>query len=218
MGSSRSSLRRVPDGQQLLQETGFSAAVLLRLHQRFQFLDKDSRGHLRSEDLEAELSENPMGDRIVGAFFQPGQETVDFPSFVRVLAHFRPTEKNRTRGGEQPEPANSRNRKLKFAFQLYDRDRDGKISRTELLQVLREMLGLQVTEEQLQSIAERAIQEADLDRDHAICFDEFRKVGPVRLPEPQHVAVGLLLHQEGMARCSLNIQRKCDLCHFHLWN
>ncbi|XP_008400210.1 calcineurin B homologous protein 2 isoform X3 [Poecilia reticulata] len=175
MGSSRSSLRRVPDGQQLLQETGFSAAVLLRLHQRFQFLDKDSRGHLRSEDLEAELSENPMGDRIVGAFFQPGQETVDFPSFVRVLAHFRPTEKNRTRGGEQPEPANSRNRKLKFAFQLYDRDRDGKISRTELLQVLREMLGLQVTEEQLQSIAERAIQEADLDRDHAICFDEFRK-------------------------------------------
>ncbi|XP_014875518.1 calcineurin B homologous protein 2 isoform X2 [Poecilia latipinna] len=152
-----------------------SAAVLLRLHQRFQFLDKDSRGHLRSEDLEAELSENPIGDRIVGAFFQPGQETVDFPSFVRVLAHFRPTEKNRTRDGVQPEPANSRNRKLKFAFQLYDQDRDGKISRTELLQVLREMLGLQVTEEQLQSIAERAIQEADLDRDDAICFDKFRK-------------------------------------------
>ncbi|XP_007570755.1 PREDICTED: calcineurin B homologous protein 2-like isoform X1 [Poecilia mexicana] len=175
MGSSRSSLRGVPDGQQLLQETGFSAALLLRLHQRFQFLDKDSRGHLRSEDLEAELSENPIGDRIVGAFFQPGQETVDFPSFVRVLAHFRPTEKNWTRDGVQPEPANSRNRKLKFAFQLYDQDRDGKISRTELLQVLREMLGLQVTEEQLQSIAERAIQEADLDRDDAICFDEFRK-------------------------------------------
>ncbi|XP_014826968.1 PREDICTED: calcineurin B homologous protein 2-like isoform X2 [Poecilia mexicana] len=135
MGSSRSSLRGVPDGQQLLQETGFSAALLLRLHQRFQFLDKDSRGHLRSEDLEAELSENPIGDRIVGAFFQPGQETVDFPSFVRVLAHFRPTEKNWTRDGVQPEPANSRNRKLKFAFQLYDQDRDGKISRTELLQV-----------------------------------------------------------------------------------
>ncbi|XP_032401722.1 calcineurin B homologous protein 2 isoform X2 [Xiphophorus hellerii] len=175
MGSSRSSLSRVPDGQQLLQETGFSAAHLLRLHQRFQFLDKDSRGSLRSEDLEAALSENPIGVRIVGAFFQPGQETVDFPSFVRVLAHFRPTEKNRTRDGVQPDPADSRNRKLKFAFQLYDRDRDGKISRTELLQVLREMLGLQVTEEQLQSIAERAIQEADLDRDDAICFDEFRK-------------------------------------------
>ncbi|XP_054884151.1 calcineurin B homologous protein 2 isoform X2 [Poeciliopsis prolifica] len=150
MGSSRSSLSLVPDGQQLLQETGFSAAHLLRLHERFRFLDKHGRGHLR-------------------------QEAVDFPSFVRVLAHFRPMEKNRTCAAVQPERANSRNRKLKFAFQLYDRDRDGKISRTELLQVLREMLGLQVTEEQLQSIAERGIQEADLDRDDAICFDEFRK-------------------------------------------
>lgn len=45
-----------------------------------------------------------------------------------------------------------------------------------MLQVLRSMLGMQVTEEQLQSIAERAIQEADLDRDDAISFEEFRKV------------------------------------------
>jgi len=37
-------------------------------------------------------------------------------------------------------------------------------------------MGIQVTEEQLQSIAERAIQEADLDKDDAISFDEFRKV------------------------------------------
>ncbi|KAM4742340.1 calcineurin B homologous protein 2 isoform 2-T2 [Anableps anableps] len=175
MGSSSSSRSSVPNAQQLLQETGFSAAHLLRLHERFKLLDKDNRGHLRSEDLQVELSENPIGDRIVEAFFQPGQETVDFPSFVRVLAHFRPTEKSRSRDGAQPEPANSRNRKLKFAFRLCDRDRDGKISRAELLQVLREMLGLQVTEEQLQSIAERAIQEADLDKDDAISFDEFRK-------------------------------------------
>ncbi|XP_038163890.1 calcineurin B homologous protein 2 isoform X2 [Cyprinodon tularosa] len=177
MGSRSSSLNNVPNGQELQQQTGFSAAHLLRLYERFQFLDKDNRGHLRPEDFEAvlELSENPIGDRIVEAFFKPGQETVDFPSFVRVLAHFRPTEKNRNRDKGQPDPANSRTQKLKFAFRLYDRDRDGKISRAELLQVLREMLGMQVTEEQLQSIAERAIQEADLDKDGAISFDEFRK-------------------------------------------
>uniref|UniRef100_A0A3B5QVW3 Calcineurin-like EF-hand protein 2 n=1 Tax=Xiphophorus maculatus TaxID=8083 RepID=A0A3B5QVW3_XIPMA len=152
-----------------------SAAHLLRLHQRFQLLDKDSSGSLRSEDLEAALSENPIGVRIVGAFFQLGQEMVDFPSFVRILAHFRPTEKNRTGDGVQPDPGTQMKCPSSVAFQLYDRDRDGKISRTELLQVLREMLGLQVTEEQLQSIAERAIQEANLDRDDTICFDEFRK-------------------------------------------
>lgn len=38
------------------------------------------------------------------------------------------------------------------------------------------MMGTQVTEEQLQSIAARAIQEADLDQDGVISFDEFRKV------------------------------------------
>lgn len=38
------------------------------------------------------------------------------------------------------------------------------------------MMGTHVTEEQLQSIAARAIQEADLDQDGVISFDEFSKV------------------------------------------
>ncbi|KAE8294865.1 Calcineurin B-like proteinous protein 2 [Larimichthys crocea] len=177
MGSNSSSMNNIPNAEQLVQETGFSAAHILRLYERFQFLDKDDTGQLRPEDFGAvrELAMNPIGDRIISAFFSPGQETLDFASFVRVLAHFRPADSNRTRDGAQPEPANSSMRKLKFAFQLYDQDRDGKISRAELLQVLRAMLGMQVTEEQLQSIAERAIQEADFDQDDAISFDEFRK-------------------------------------------
>ncbi|XP_074536140.1 calcineurin B homologous protein 2 [Halichoeres trimaculatus] len=176
MGSSSSSVNHVPNAQELMQETGFSASQILRLYERFEFLDRDRTGGLSFQDLEAlpHLSINPIGDRIIGAFFSQGQETVDFASFVRVLAHFRPVDSNRRDGAPQ-EQANSRTRKLKFAFQLYDQDKDGKISRAELLQVLRSMLGIQVTEEQLQSIAERAIQEADLDRDDAISFDEFKK-------------------------------------------
>ncbi|XP_042342033.1 calcineurin B homologous protein 2 [Plectropomus leopardus] len=177
MGSGSSSINNIPNAQELMKETGFSAAHILRLYERFEFLDKEQRGELRLEDFGAvpELALNPIGDRIISAFFSPGKETVDFASFVRVLAHFRPTESNRNKNGAQPEPANSRTGKLKFAFQLYDQDKDGKISREELLQVLRAMLGMQVTEEQLQSIAERAIQEADLDQDDAISFEEFRK-------------------------------------------
>ncbi|XP_051255689.1 calcineurin B homologous protein 2 isoform X1 [Dicentrarchus labrax] len=185
MGSSNSSVNNIPNAQELMQETGFSAAHILRLHERFEFLDKHKCGQLRLVDRPTnqpqdfgavqELALNPIGDSIISAFFSPGQETVDFASFVRILAHFRPTDRNQSRDGAQQEPANSSIRKLKFAFQMYDQDRDGKISRAELLQVLRAMLGIQVTEEQLQSIAERAIQEADLDRDDAISFDEFRK-------------------------------------------
>ncbi|XP_069566642.1 calcineurin B homologous protein 2 [Brachyistius frenatus] len=177
MGCSSSSIKDIPHGPQLMRETGFSAAHLLRLYERFKFLDKDDIGELRPEDFRevTELAFNPIGDRIVDAFFSPGQETVDFPSFVRILAHFRPNDSNRSGDGAQPEPANSSTGKLKFAFQLYDQDRDGKISRVELLQVLQAMLGMHVTEEQLQSIAERAIQEADLDGDDAISFNEFKE-------------------------------------------
>uniref|UniRef100_A0A3P8WJ86 Calcineurin-like EF-hand protein 2 n=2 Tax=Cynoglossus semilaevis TaxID=244447 RepID=A0A3P8WJ86_CYNSE len=139
--------------------------------------DKGSTGELRAQDFTAipSLALNPIGDRIIGSFFPPGQEKLDFPSFVRIMAHFRPTDPNRSRDGTQLEPVNSRNKKLRFAFQLYDQNGDGNISRAELLQVLRAMLGVQVPEEQLQSIAERAIQEADLDKDNVISFDEFRK-------------------------------------------
>ncbi|KAG7240172.1 hypothetical protein INR49_027251 [Caranx melampygus] len=182
MGSSSSSINNIPNAQEIMQETGFSAAHLLRLYDRFQFLDKDQMGELRPEDLGAlrELAMNPIGDRIIGAFFSPGQETVDFPSFVRILAHFRPTDKNRSREGTQQEPANSRTRKLKcqsdhLPSSCMIRTEMERFPEAELLQVLRAMLGLQVTEEQLQSIAERAIQEADLDRDDAISFDEFKK-------------------------------------------
>ncbi|KAK2881147.1 hypothetical protein QQF64_008509 [Cirrhinus molitorella] len=177
MGSTNSTLLKIPNVEVLMQETGFSPAHIIRLHDRFKALDKEGRGYLCPQDFGAikELAMNPIGDRIIGAFFSPGKETVDFHAFVKILAHFRPVDKDRPKEPNSPEPINSRSNKLKFAFQLYDQDKDGKISRDELLKVLRAMLGMQVTEEQLESIADRTIQEADLDRDDAISFEEFRK-------------------------------------------
>ncbi|XP_007246042.3 calcineurin B homologous protein 2 [Astyanax mexicanus] len=177
MGSTSSTLSKIPNADELIQETGFTSAHLARLFERFEALDKDKKGYLSPQDFEAikELALNPICDRIIGAFFSSGQEMLDFSSFVRILAHFRPIDNNRTKEPNSPDPINSRINKLKFAFQLYDQDKDGKISRNELLQVLRAMLEKQVTEEQLESIADRTIQEADLDRDDAISFEEFRK-------------------------------------------
>ncbi|KAJ0022449.1 hypothetical protein NQD34_009939 [Periophthalmus magnuspinnatus] len=153
-----------------------SAAHIQRLYDRFQLLDRDQMGGLRNEDFEAipELVTNPIKDRIIGAFLSPGKDMVDFPSFVRVLAHFQPTNSKRSKTSSQ-EQYNSPTRKLQFVFQLYDQDRDGKISKTEMLQVLQEMLRMEETDEQLQSVMEKAFQEADLDQDDAISFDEFKK-------------------------------------------
>ena len=50
------------------------------------------------------------------------------------------------------------------------------ISKEELLAVLTMMVGANISEEQLMSIAERTIMEADENKDNLISFDEFCKV------------------------------------------
>ena len=62
------------------------------------------------------------------------------------------------------------------AFRMYDLDGDDKISKEELLAVLTMMVGANISEDQLVSIAERTIMEADDDKDNLISFDEFCKV------------------------------------------
>uniref|UniRef100_A0A3P9LPA2 Calcineurin-like EF-hand protein 1 n=1 Tax=Oryzias latipes TaxID=8090 RepID=A0A3P9LPA2_ORYLA len=130
-------------------EVGFTLSSLLlpavshsqitRLYSRFTSLDKGENGTLSREDFQRipELAINPLGDRIINAFFPDGEDQVNFRGFMRTLAHFRPVEDNeKNKNLSSTEPLNSRTNKLHFAFQLYDLDRDDKISRDELLQVL----------------------------------------------------------------------------------
>ncbi|KAJ8309035.1 hypothetical protein KUTeg_013909 [Tegillarca granosa] len=90
---------------------------------------------------------------------------------MRVLARFRPTKTNQNKN-----KLNTRGEKLKFAFKMYDLDGDTKISRDELLAVLHMMVGANISEEQLGSIADRTLAEADTDGDSLISFEEFVKV------------------------------------------
>uniref|UniRef100_A0A8C4QBT5 Calcineurin-like EF-hand protein 1 n=1 Tax=Eptatretus burgeri TaxID=7764 RepID=A0A8C4QBT5_EPTBU len=177
MGSRASSLLREEEIEEIKRETGFSHSQITRLYSRFSSLDKGENGHLTRDDFQRipELAINPLGDRIINAFFADGEDQVNFRGFMRTLAHFLPVEEG-TRNASPREALNSRDSKLRFAFSLYDLDKDDKISREELLQVLRMMVGVNISDEQLGSIADRTIQEADQDGDHAISFSEFQKV------------------------------------------
>jgi len=196
MGNSKSSLLLTQeDISQISSETGFTASQIERLWSRFTSLDKQQKGYLSREDFLRipELAINPLGDRIVHAFFRDGassnsagsdavdsaengelpagSEVVNFPDFVRVLAHFKPLKKT-----PEKNKLNSREEKLRFAFRMYDLDGDDRISKEELLAVLTMMVGANIGEEQLVSIAERTIMEADVDKDNLISFEEFKKV------------------------------------------
>jgi len=166
-----------------------TSSQIERLWSRFTSLDKQQKGFLSREDFLRipELAINPLGDRIVHAFFRDSakrengtsgfaneddvSDRVNFPDFVRVLAHFRPLKKN-----VEKNKLNGREEKLRFAFRMYDLDGDDRISKEELLAVLTMMVGANICEEQLVSIAERTIMEADTDKDNLISFQEFKKV------------------------------------------
>merc|ERR1712086_747446 len=178
MGNSRSSLQlQQEEIEEITAETGFTKQQIERLYARFSSLDKQSHGYLTREDFLRipELAINPLGDRIVHAFFYESRNTdeekVDFKDFVRVVAHFRPVKKNPAKN-----KVNTRMEKLHFAFRMYDLDGDDKISKQELLAVLTMMVGQNISTEQLISIAERTIMEADLDKDDLISFEEFAQV------------------------------------------
>lgn len=55
-------------------------------------------------------------------------------------------------------------------------DNDNLISKDELLSILQMMVGANIPEDSLKSIAERTILEADEDKDQKISFEEFYKV------------------------------------------
>lgn len=144
-----------------------------RLYSRFTSLDRGDCGTLSREDFLRipELAINPLGDRIVNAFFdESGNDRVNFLQFMQVLAHFRPIKKN------SPNRLNSRQEKLKcklimswsiksnkieknfkiclyyilkffyisVAFKMYDLDNDDLISKDELLAILHMMVGANI--------------------------------------------------------------------------
>ncbi|KAG5319855.1 CHP1 protein, partial [Acromyrmex heyeri] len=168
----RSSLLLREDEIAQIQNATVTPNQIERLYSRFTSLDRGDCGTLSREDFLRipELAINPLGERIVNAFFEEsGNDRVNFLQFMQVLAHFRPIKKN------SPNRLNSRQQKLKFAFKMYDLDNDDLISKDELLAILHMMVGANISEEQLTSIAERTIVEADENGDGMISFEEFCK-------------------------------------------
>ncbi|XGW17471.1 hypothetical protein V3C99_002236 [Haemonchus contortus] len=164
--------------EQLSIESGLSRSGIVTLYKRFLSLathrDKETNEHFLTEiDFQsiAELQQNPLGQRIIDAFFADAEvverRKVYFRDFVKVLSHFRPINKNK------PHPWNSREAKLRFAFTMYDLNKSGTITKDEFKDILQMMIGANVPEEQVNSIADRTMREADKDGDGCITFAEF---------------------------------------------
>ncbi|GMT08056.1 hypothetical protein PENTCL1PPCAC_30230, partial [Pristionchus entomophagus] len=181
MGNSSSQLPRDDEIETIAHETEFSRSQIVRLHARFVSLDKKGRGFLERDDLKnvPELAVNPLGDRIVDAFFTVGGsyddgafasvKRLDFRQFVRVLSFFQPIDRSKKN------VHNRRTDKLKFAFIMYDLNKNGYITREEFVVILNSMVGANITSDQLDNITDRTFAEADMAKDGRISFEEFCK-------------------------------------------
>lgn len=97
---------------------------------------------------------------MIAIFDEDGGGDVDFQEFVSGLSAFS------SKGNKEE--------KLRFAFKVYDIDRDGYISNGELFIVLKMMVGSNLKDMQLQQIVDKTIMEADQDGDGKISFEEFK--------------------------------------------
>ncbi|KAG9780031.1 hypothetical protein KCU88_g3885, partial [Aureobasidium melanogenum] len=120
---------------------------------------------------------SPLGlCRMIAIFDEDGGGDVDFQEFVLGLSAFS------SKGNKEE--------KLKFAFKVYDIDRDGYISNGELFIVLKMMVGSNLKDQQLQQIVDKTIMEADKDGDGKISFEEF-----TQMVESTDVSMSMTLDQ-----------------------
>eukprot|EP00834_Sanchytrium_tribonematis_P002824 NODE_95_length_21511_cov_0.501168.p13 type:complete len:195 gc:universal NODE_95_length_21511_cov_0.501168:1140-556(-) len=142
----------------------FTEEEIQRLYKRFQKLDQNGNGLIEKSEFESipSIKSNPLASRLIEIFDSDGNGEVDFQEFVRGLNVFSAHGK--------------RDEKIKFLFQVYDIDKDGKISNGELFSVLKMMVGNNLNGEQLQQIVDKTIMESDKDKDGQISFEEFRQL------------------------------------------
>lgn len=175
MGSNSSVLLHESELEELKKETGFTYNQIIRLYSRFTRLDKGSKGYLSKEDFLTipELAINPLVDRITQAFFFTNPKAVNFKTFTKVLAVFRPETQRSITDEDYPK---RRENKLKLAFNIYDIDRDNEIKREELMSVLLMMVGSNISEKRLCDIVDKTMEDADIDKDGKIGFEDFKKI------------------------------------------
>jgi len=140
----------------------FNERDIKRLYNRFRALDQDKNGQLDPSEIlgVAELTENPLVQRVISVFDVDGNGTVSFIEFLVGLAKLA--------------AGTSEEQKLNFAFGIYDVNKDGFISNGDLFHVMKMMVGDNLSDEQLQQLVDRQIVSADKDGDGMLNFAEFK--------------------------------------------
>lgn len=142
----------------------FTSEEIYRLRKCFMKLDTNNLGSIDTCEFFSipQIAKNPLATRLFAVVDEDGDGNMDFEELLRSLSLF-------SSKGHKME-------KLRFAFKIYDMDRDGYISNGELFLVLKMMTRNNLKDRHLQQIVDKTIMEADKDKDGKISFEEFTQM------------------------------------------
>ena len=151
------------DIQRLKEETDIKQKDIKKCHKKFKSLDKDKKGFVSIDDLVSvpEIENNPLRYHIAQYMSNNSEsEAISFEAFIKVIDIFK---------------NNKTDRQYKFMFDLFDFDKDGKISSEDMLVNFKLLLGNSLNEEQIKEIVEKTISEYSSDKKF-INYNDFVKI------------------------------------------
>ena len=149
--------------QKLKNETDIKESDIKKCHQKFNALDKEKKGFVSITDFVniPELSKNPLRYYIAQNMSNNNNsDAVNFDSFIKVIDIFK---------------NNKTEKQYKFMYELFDVDKDGKISSEDMLVTFKLLLGNSINEEQIMEIVDKTISECSSDQKY-IYYKDFVKI------------------------------------------
>ena len=151
------------DLQRLKNETDLKQKDIKKCHQKFGALDKEKKGYVSITDLVniPEMQNNPLRYHIAQYMSNNNNsEAINFEAFIKVIDIFK---------------NNKTEKQYKFMYELFDFDKDGKISSEDMLINFKLLLGNSLNEEQIIEIVDKTISEYSSDQKY-IYYNDFVKI------------------------------------------
>ncbi|KAJ0030557.1 hypothetical protein Pint_14337 [Pistacia integerrima] len=137
----------------------FSQQEIVSLYQRFCQLDRSNGGFISGEEFlnVPEFAVNPLSLRLLRML-----DGLNFKDFVAFLSAFSPRA--------------SLQQKIEFIFKVYDSDGNGKVTFNDMLDVLRDLTGNFISEQQREQVLTHVLEEASYTKDSLIVLSDFVKI------------------------------------------
>ncbi|KAI7980949.1 hypothetical protein ACSBR2_042667 [Camellia fascicularis] len=137
----------------------FSQQEIVSLYRRFCQLDRNSKGFISADEFLSvpEFSMNPLSQRLIKMV-----DGLNFKDFVAFLSAF-------SAKASVPE-------RVKLIFKVYDSDGNGKVTFNDILEVLQDLTGSFISDEQREEVLCQVLKEAGYTRDSTLLLADFIKI------------------------------------------